>query len=239
MREIPGGGEPNQKPLKKDDFVVPAQQTERTEVFTAQHSGQEPERQTKENLPVALRRTGSRPTPPESTPSGELYRGSLIRSLREEKGLSMQEVESQLGYARRSLSMIERNRFVPTQEKLEQLAEVLDVPVEALAQAPAHPRVKKGVPPGKAPQPPEFTETGEMYLGSLIRKLRLERGLDAADAAAQLGYAPTTLRRIETNNSFLSGGKLQQFAEVLEVPVEELAQAPMHPKAKKHVPRGY
>jgi transcriptional regulator with XRE-family HTH domain len=180
------------------------------------------------------RQRGRRTIPPESTLTGELYRGSLIRKLREEKGLKRKVAAAQVGYARSSLASIEKDTQSPSPKKLQKIAELLEVPVEVLEQAPEHPRTKRrkyGAPPrrrGPQESPPKHGHTGELYLGSLIRKLRQGKGLDIEEVAAQVGYARSSLSRIERNYAVPSEEKLQKIAEQLEVPVEELRQAPQH-----------
>jgi transcriptional regulator with XRE-family HTH domain len=139
----------------------------------------------------------------------------------------MKEVEAQLGYSRRSLSMIERNQMNPSQEKLHKLAALLDVPVADLEQVPVLIwRGKNGGPE----KPPEHTPTGEFYLGSLIRNLRHERGLEIEDVGRQVAYARHSMLKIEQNLSNPPKKKLHKLAELLDVPVADLEQAPAHPR---------
>jgi transcriptional regulator with XRE-family HTH domain len=123
------------------ESVSPPQQEISTEVFLAQSPAQEHETQTNDRNPVVLRKGGSRQKPLEYTRDGELYVGSLIRELREEKGLSMKEAAARVGYGISGLSQIETNHAVPSEEKLLKIAELLDVPVADLKQAPEHPRI--------------------------------------------------------------------------------------------------
>ena len=98
------------------------------------------EYQSQQDHTASPRRRGGQEKPLEHAPTGELYRGSLIRKLRNDKGLKIQEVEDQVGYARGSLTTIETNYGFLSQEKLHKLAELLEVPAAVLAQAPQHPR---------------------------------------------------------------------------------------------------
>lgn len=84
---------------------------------------------------------------------------------------------------------------------------------------------------GRPEKPLERTDTGELPLGSLIRKYRAEKGMSMKELAAQVGYHPHSLSGIETNAKNPSSVKLWNIAKSLEVPVEELLQAPVHPKA--------
>jgi DNA-binding XRE family transcriptional regulator len=95
-------------------------------------------------------------------------------------------------------------------------------------------RERLGKPPpkrrGRPEKPLERTDTGELPLGSLIRKYRAEKGMPMKELAAQVGYHHHSLSRIETNAKNPSSVKLGKTAESLEVPFEELLQAPVHPR---------
>jgi transcriptional regulator with XRE-family HTH domain len=232
--EIPVVPQPQ---AKSGEFVLASQQAEAAEVFTAQHSGQEYQGQ-QEAVAPPRRRAGSPQKPPEHAPSGELYRGSLIRELRKARGLETKTVSAQLGYQHpKSLMLIEVNRANASPTKLNELAALLDVPVAELEQAPVHPRMSRKGRKGPQQKPLEYSETGDLYLGSRIRKLRAEKGLSINDTAAQVGYAPNSLTSIETNRRTLPEHKVQRIAELLDVPVAELEQAPVHPRipAKRRV----
>jgi transcriptional regulator with XRE-family HTH domain len=211
------------------EFTVPAQRAEAAEVFTAQQSGQDG---------VPQRRTGPSQKPPEQAPSGELYRGSLIRELRKARGLDSKTVSAALGYDRfKSYVLMEGNRANASPAKMNKLAELLDVPVAELQQAPVHPRtMRKGLHPSTSPKeghekPPESAPSGELYRGSFIRELRKARGLETKSVAAQLGHTRArTLKSIEGNHTTVSPTKLDKLAELLDVPVAELQQAPVHPR---------
>jgi ribosome-binding protein aMBF1 (putative translation factor) len=105
---------------RSGEFVLPSQQ-----------SGRE----------RAQRRRGGQQKPPERTSAGDLYVGSLIRVLREDKGLSLSEAAAQLGYQRSKLSMLETNTSKLSAKKRREIAELLGVPVTELEKAPVHPRV--------------------------------------------------------------------------------------------------
>jgi transcriptional regulator with XRE-family HTH domain len=209
-------------------FVLPAQQAEAAEVFTAQHSGREYLGQ-QESVAPPRRRAGSPQKLPERTQTGELYRGSLLRELRKARGLETKEVSDKLGYHHpRNLKLIEGNRTNPSTTKLDELAKLLDVPVAELQQAPVHPRISRK---GHLEKPPERAPSGELYRGSLIRQLREARGLKMKALEAQLGFSRNTLSTIELNRGNLSQGRLHKLAELLDVPVTELEQAPVYPVA--------
>jgi helix-turn-helix protein len=130
---------------RSNELAVPAQQAETIEVFTAQLSVQEDLGQQEPDAPPlrgAGRNNGGNPQKPsERAPSGELYRGSFIRELRKARGLDTKTVAAQLGYTRaRTLQQIEGNFANASPAKLDKLAELYDVPVAELQQAPVHPR---------------------------------------------------------------------------------------------------
>jgi transcriptional regulator with XRE-family HTH domain len=177
------------------------------------------------------RRSGRPRFPLESTLTGDFFQGSLIRKLREEKGLTMKDTAAQVGYHLASLYDLERNRMVPSQEKLQRIAELLDVPIAVLEQAPQHPRQPRR---GRRTVAPERTSSGELYLGSLIRKLRQEKRLPTTEMESQIGYARRSLSVIERNRMVPSQEKLQRIAELLDVPVTELKQAPVHSRIPAH-----
>jgi transcriptional regulator with XRE-family HTH domain len=143
---------------KSGEFVSPPQQEARTEVFSAQSSGQEHQRQTQDGNPVVRRpggsREGSRQKPLEYTRDGELYVGSLIRKLRWEKGWQLKETAEKMGLTRAKLSQIETNHAVPTDEHLPKIAEVLGTTVEELKEAYQHPRTIHRTPPEQSKRLP-------------------------------------------------------------------------------------
>jgi transcriptional regulator with XRE-family HTH domain len=87
--------------------------------------------------------------PIEYTSTDELYRGSRIRKLRREKGLSREKMASLLGCHPDSLSNVEANAVNPSNKLLSKIANVLEAPLEYFTQAPVHPRIlrKKGKQP--------------------------------------------------------------------------------------------
>lgn len=90
-----------------------------------------------------MSRPGRPENPVERTSTGELYRGSLIRERRREKGLSREEMASLLGCHADSFSNVEANRVNPSKHMLAKIAEVLGDPVEYFTQAEVHPRIMR------------------------------------------------------------------------------------------------
>jgi transcriptional regulator with XRE-family HTH domain len=129
------------------EFVSHPQQEASTGVFSAQSSGQEHQRQTQDGNPVVRRRGGSKEKPLEYTPTGELYVGSLLRKLRQEKGIDLKDAAEQMGIRRGKLSLIERNHGLPSENDLKKYAEMLDVSVDEFYKAYQHPRTIRRTPP--------------------------------------------------------------------------------------------
>ena len=78
--------------------------------------------------------------------------------------------------------------------------------------------------------PLEYTSTGELYRGSLIRELRWKKRLSRGRMAKLLGCNPDSLSKVETNGVNPSQQMLSKIAEVLEVPLERFTEAPVHPR---------
>jgi transcriptional regulator with XRE-family HTH domain len=76
----------------------------------------------------------------------------------------------------------------------------------------------------------EYTSTGELYRGSLIRELRWKKRLSRGRMAKLLGCNPDSLSKVETNGVNPSEQMLSKIAEVLEVPLESFTKAPVHPR---------
>ena len=84
--------------------------------------------------------------------------------------------------------------------------------------------------PGRPESPVERTSTNDLYRGSLIRELRQKKGLSREEMASLLECHPDSVSKVETNTGNLSKQMLSKVAEVLEVPLERLKQAPVHPR---------
>jgi transcriptional regulator with XRE-family HTH domain len=76
----------------------------------------------------------------------------------------------------------------------------------------------------------EYTSTGELYRGSLIRELRWKKRLSRGRMAKLLGCNPDSLSKVETNGVNPSKQMLSKIAKVLEVPPESFTKAPEHPR---------
>lgn len=59
--------------------------------------------------------------------------GKILRKLREEKGVTQEELAKKLGYKNNSyISRVERGDFLPSRDKLKVIAEVLKMPFREL-----------------------------------------------------------------------------------------------------------
>ncbi len=91
-------------------------------------------------------------------PTGELYLGSQIRSLRQAKGWSLTALARQLGCHPGALSLLETNKAPVSARMLSAIATALGVAEEDLAQAPIHPALagrRTTVPRPSRPDTPE------------------------------------------------------------------------------------
>ncbi len=94
-------------------------------------------------------------------PTGKLYLGSQIRSLRQAKGWSLTELARQLACHPGALSLLETNKAPVSDRMLSAIATALGVAVEELAQAPIHPSLagrRTAVPRPRQPDAPEDVE---------------------------------------------------------------------------------
>jgi transcriptional regulator with XRE-family HTH domain len=89
---------------------------------------------------------------------------------------------------------------------------------------------------GTRQKPLEHTRDGKLYVGSLMRKLRLEKGMQLKDTAKQMGLTHAKLSAFETNNAVPTGKHLPAIAEVLGTTVDELQDAYQHPRTIHRIP---
>lgn len=82
----------------------------------------------------------------------------------------------------------------------------------------------------RPPKPLERDAFGALYLGSLIRHYRQERGLSLAEFAERVERHPDAISKIETNGALPSPDLLDRMAHELDIPNAEIRFAPHHPK---------
>ena len=78
-------------------------------------------------------------------------------------------------------------------------------------------------------KPLEYSSTGALYLGSQIRSLRQAKGWSLTELGQRLGCQLSLLSTVETNRVAPPPQLLERIATLLDVPLPELAQAPLPP----------
>jgi transcriptional regulator with XRE-family HTH domain len=79
---------------------------------------------------------------PEYSQDGSLYRGSLIRTLRIQKKLSLSELANHIECHKAALSKIETNGANCSTYLLQKIALELNTTIDNLLKAPVHPKLK-------------------------------------------------------------------------------------------------
>jgi transcriptional regulator with XRE-family HTH domain len=83
--------------------------------------------------------------------------------------------------------------------------------------------------PGRPSTQPEVGPQGQVWLGSRLKELRLEAELTQEDVAKKVGIHRDSLKNIELNRANPSPKTLAKLADTLDVLLEELHHAPIHP----------
>lgn len=78
----------------------------------------------------------------------------------------------------------------------------------------------------------EYTDEGRPYQGTLIREIRQSADKTINVFAAEISLHPDSLSRVELNTARVGGSVLKRIAERLNVPLEALATAPIHPRLR-------
>ena len=86
-------------------------------------------------------------------------------------------------------------------------------------------------------KPLAYSSTGALYLGSRIRSLRQAKGWTLTEVGQRLGCQLSLLSTIETNRVAPAPQLLERIATLLDVPLPELAQAPLPPGLTPKRPR--
>jgi transcriptional regulator with XRE-family HTH domain len=64
---------------------------------------------------------------------GDMIFGTKLRKLREAKGITQQQLAERIGYVTNSyISDVEKGRFIPSEEKLKNIAKALGIPFKEL-----------------------------------------------------------------------------------------------------------
>lgn len=128
-------------------------------------------------------------------------KGQYIRQLREERGLSLQELAGRTQLSVSYLSEIERGAKTPSLKTLEKIAGGLNVPRSQML---------------------EDTNRITVSLGERLRLVREERGLNLSELAEKAGISPSYLSEIERDNVYPAVHTLKTLAGILKVSVSTL-----------------
>lgn len=129
--------------------------------------------------------------------------GEALRVLRQQRGLTLQELADRAGLSRSYLSEIERGKKQPSIKVLETIASALNVSLEVLVS--------------------QETE-GEVGLGGKLRLAREREGMTVAEVAEAVGISPGYLGEIERGQSLPAVDTLRELATVVSLPLSQALQ---------------
>jgi transcriptional regulator with XRE-family HTH domain len=146
--------------------------------------------------------------------------GTLLWTLRTERGLSLGKLAMQAGVSKSALSQWETQARLPRMVELESVLEALGASESqrslVLAQIDAPRAVRRlrdqALPLGAPP-----------VMGDLVRAMRMRRGWTQAQTGAALGVTDSTVARWERGERSLATEHLQTLCYVLEARKEEVA----------------
>ena len=138
------------------------------------------------------------PPQPETTPFGR-----ELKRLRQERGLTHEELAARIGRSQAMISAYEHGRNRPRAASLAALAQALGVPKEQLAEL---------LPSRRKPTP----------LGQKLRRLREQRGLSQKRLAARIGRGQGTISAYERDRNRPGSADLAALAQALGVPEQQL-----------------
>ena len=147
------------------------------------------------------------PAAAETTPFGR-----ELRRLREERGLTLQQLALRSGSREGSIWHYEHGRTRPPLRVVAAFAEALDVSPDQLERL--------------LPPQPETTP-----LGRELKRLRQERGLSQRQLATRLGCSPTLMSHYERGRKRPRTAVLTVLARALDVPKERLSEL-LPPRSK-------
>jgi len=131
-----------------------------------------------------------------------IVKGDQIRSLREERGYTLQEMAKRANLSLSYLSEIERGSKRPSLKTIEKLAAALNVSKTRLIEG-------------------DITNTG-LSLGDKIRIMRCEKNLSLQELGEKAGVSPSYLSEIERGTVYPALNTLRRIAEGLEVSASAL-----------------
>jgi transcriptional regulator with XRE-family HTH domain len=127
----------------------------------------------------------------------------MFRILRQQRGLTLQDVATRSGLSRSYLSEIENGKKKPSIKALEAIAGALNVSLEVLL--------------------PEPTEA-EIRLGDRLKLAREREGMSVTEVAESVGISPGYLGEIERGQALPAVDTLRQLAEVVALPLSQAFQ---------------
>jgi transcriptional regulator with XRE-family HTH domain len=131
-----------------------------------------------------------------------IVKGERIRSLREERGYTLQDLAKRAKLSLSYLSEIERGSKRPSLKTIEKLAVALNVPKTQLIEG-------------------EITDTG-LALGEKVRIIRNEKNMSLQDLADKVGISLSYLSEIERGTVYPALNTLKRVADGLGVPATSL-----------------
>ncbi|HHV93565.1 MAG TPA: helix-turn-helix transcriptional regulator [Firmicutes bacterium] len=134
--------------------------------------------------------------------------GERIRTFREKRGLTLQEVASRSGLSRSYLSEIENGKKQPSVKTLEALAAALNVALDALL-------------PEEGMQAEAETLTGDS-LGDRLRLARERKGMSLTEAAEAAGISVSYLSEIERGQAQPAVDTLRVLADIVSLPLSQV-----------------
>ena len=179
-----------------------------------------------------VRVVGKRGKPVRSLHAGRSTNsvGTEIKTAREAKGLSRDELAKKLGVHNSSVGYWERGQGWPDPKHHKKLSALLNIPVERLT-PPDGPRAKganNGQYSGKSPRSPAHAA-----LGKVIAEARAAKELSPEQVGAKLGVSDNSIYGWEAGYWAPSAEVAPKLAKLLAVPVERLK---LPPKANGHAP---
>lgn len=126
--------------------------------------------------------------------------GQKLRSVRNSRGLTLEEVSSELDVTPSYLSEIERGKKIPSLKILCNLSSFLDLPRNLLRNV------------------LEETEDGTESFGEVLESRREEMGLTKGELSRAIGWPRSKVEAAESGSPNVPGEFLHDLAEVLQFP---------------------
>ncbi|NLU10327.1 MAG: transcriptional regulator [Tepidanaerobacter acetatoxydans] len=128
----------------------------------------------------------------------------LIRSLRQKRSMTLQDLAQQAGLSVSYLSEIELGKKQPSLETIDKLAQALNISREGLISS---------------------SSAGAGGIGAKIALIRQEKNLSLSELAEKVGISPSYLCQIESGRAMPALSTLKSIAKALDVKPENLMAA--------------